>query len=183
MKANWISVNDGLPEENGTYIVTTTFTVSGREQCRRVAFMTYLDGWTAEDKDGSGGWKVIAWMDLPTVYTDPRYLNRQFVSAEAIYTGGNIYVYMGEIEDGVFFFAMDDMCYDVLFLDADPREADDDAFQPNWQREHTLKEYCDTDEVFDWFTKMYLLSFDASATKREKIIEVIDYKQYLKNHQ
>lgn len=51
------------------------------------------------------------------------------------YTGGGIYVFMGKLDNGLYFMC-DDMC--VNFLDADPREAGDDAYYLEWQEEHAV---------------------------------------------
>lgn len=58
-------------------------------------------------------------------------------SAIAVYTGGGIYIYYGEIADQLYFLA-DDESDEVLLLDADPAEDLDEAGMPNWQKVHTV---------------------------------------------
>lgn len=55
------------------------------------------------------------------------------------YTGGGIYVFLGEI-DGKGFIA-DDTCFDVRILDIDPTKCDEDVvFDPKWQESHLLRD-------------------------------------------
>lgn len=61
------------------------------------------------------------------------------------YTGGNIYVYLGELDNGQYFIA-EDLMYDVTIVDADPRKAGDDAFQPDWIEEHLVR-YLEEDNI------------------------------------
>lgn len=180
----WIATAERLPEKKGVYLVTEEW--DGRKEKKHFVRMNMFDPATAGKwssvTEGSTINRVTAWMDLPEAYTEPsagELIKRRIAEVDAEYTGGGIYVYMGMMDDGTFFHALDTDCYDVEFLDTDPREAGDDAFYAEWQQEHTIKEYCDTEEVFDWFTKMYLMAFGSQS--RDYIIDMIDYKQYLKD--
>lgn len=57
------------------------------------------------------------------------------------YTGGNIYVFLGAIDNGQYFIADSDY-YDVRFIDTDPLKADfnDEVFQPEWQESHLIRD-------------------------------------------
>ena len=60
---------------------------------------------------------------------------------DANYTGGGIYVYSGELENGTFFLFSDDWgaFEHVLFLDTDPDSTEDSEFF-EWQEEHKVGE-------------------------------------------
>lgn len=58
--------------------------------------------------------------------------------ANAIYTGGNIWLFHGLLEDGNHFFTDDYGC--TIILNADPSENLDDACDYNWQHEHLVRE-------------------------------------------
>lgn len=49
------------------------------------------------------------------------------------YTGGGIYIFMGELDNGIYF-----MCDDMYinFLNADPRKAGEAVYYIEWQEEH-----------------------------------------------
>lgn len=77
---------------------------------------------------------------------------------EPIYTGGNIYCFLGQIDDHTWFFASD-ADYDVVILNADPWLAiDPDSGEqlcwfPDWQEEHLI-EYLDEQGSIDFFKDM-----------------------------
>lgn len=80
------------------------------------------------------------------------YHEQKIVSVSAIYTGGGIWNFMGELESGKFFMAFDDDYYEVLILDADPRKAGEDgeeAYFPEWQQAHMIIDYYDSIEAGD----------------------------------
>lgn len=60
------------------------------------------------------------------------------IKVNAIYTGGNIWMFLGSLDDGNFFFTDDYGC--TLILDADPNEDLDNACYPEWQEEHLVSE-------------------------------------------
>lgn len=61
------------------------------------------------------------------------------------YTGGGINIYMGELDNGIYF-----MCDDEFFnsLDTDPREAGEEAYYYEWQIEHDAGYEVDFPEFF-----------------------------------
>lgn len=72
----------------------------------------------------------------------------------AIYTGGGIYVLIGELDNGQFFFG-DNWCCDIF--DADTREIGEDDFlnccYPEWQEQHIVES--DTAEVLAMYKDFY----------------------------
>ena len=86
-------------------------------------------------------------------------------SVEPCYTGGNIYVFTGSLNDGTFFLASDDM-YDVTIIDTDPSKADwdNEVFDMDWIESHLVKYLpdCTSDDttgikffidILDWVIK------------------------------
>lgn len=77
----------------------------------------------------------------------------KITKANAEYSGGGIYIYTGEFDDGTYFMTSDDMPDDILVLDADPMESSDDCFYADWQIEHLVDEINDisvTINAIDW---------------------------------
>lgn len=85
-------------------------------------------------------------------------------SATADYTGGGVYIFLGEFTDGTYFIA-DYPYWDLRVVDEDPRPTfwDDDAETssgfPEWQEAHLVRDvdnrttkafYAD---LFDWIMK------------------------------
>ena len=76
--------------------------------------------------------------------------------AEANYTGGNIYIYTGKLDDGRFFLTADDWEDCVLIVDLDPQEhwdtddEDNDCTFEGWQKEHTVEELNDRSALLFW---------------------------------
>lgn len=106
---------------------------------------------------------------------------QRIISADAIYTGGGIWNYMGQIEDGRYFFATDEDFYDILWLDADPRKAGEDAYFPDWQEKHTTHESCDsleTEETLTWFRKLYKGFKTNDFIDKEHHISILDNYEY-----
>lgn len=123
--------------------------------------------------------------EITTAVQEPDYLTRQIITAEDEYTGGNVYVYFGEIDGGLFYMAEDTDAYDVLILNADPRKAGEDAYYPDWQKEHTVAEFCDTAETLEWFSKMYTLieTCDSFCTiMRSRLRALDEYRDYLREN-
>ena len=61
--------------------------------------------------------------------------------ATAIYTGGGIYLYVGQLADGTYFLTADDYMDYVLFLDTDPCTCIDDCCYEQWQSHHRIGDY------------------------------------------
>ena len=76
-----------------------------------------------------------------------------FKDVTSEYIGGGIWIYMGQLTNGNYFMCSDDA---VNVINADPREAGEDAYYMDWQIEHTvdlgreidLKEF--QTEMWDW---------------------------------
>ena len=108
------------------------------------------------------------------------YLEQQIRSVSAEYTGGGINIYYGQTKDGTFFRAVDTDYHYVRFLDTDPSKAGEEADFEYWRKEHTLEEFCDTEETFDWFVLMYLtLGQDYCVDPKSKIAELAEYRDSL----
>lgn len=71
-------------------------------------------------------------------------------TVEAIYTGGNIWLFFGRLEDGNWFMADDNGS--VRIVDADPMNDLDESLMEDWQLEHLIMdlfgneriEFCDS---------------------------------------
>ncbi len=68
-------------------------------------------------------------------------------SVSAVYTGGNIWCFLGEYTDGVFFLADDDGR--IMFFDSDSDidlGTDEDCFSLEWQQKHEISYEVDSKE-------------------------------------
>ena len=111
------------------------------------------------------------------------YLEQWISSVTAEYTGGGINIYYGQTKDGTFFRAVDTDYYYVRFLDTDPSKAGEEADFEYWLKDHTIEEFCDTEETFEWFILMYIrLGKDYCVDPKSKISELVEYREYLENH-
>lgn len=81
-----------------------------------------------------------------------------FEWAEPVYTGGGIYIFLGKIEGGDWFYACDSW-YDVRLLDAAPNEKDDDyefcGDNPSWQDAHMVRDMEDKKELLRFWRSLY----------------------------
>lgn len=81
--------------------------------------------------------------------------------AEAIYTGGGIFVYDGITEEGLHFIASDEPVNYVMLTEADTMtsELSDDAWNDlwycEWQDEHKVYETTTEAEADKWMAKIY----------------------------
>ncbi len=64
--------------------------------------------------------------------------------AEAIYTGGNIWLFIGSLTDGNYFLVSDDGW--ALILNADPSNLDESLYD-DWQKEHLIEEMDEGEEL------------------------------------
>lgn len=71
------------------------------------------------------------------------------IKATAEYTGGGIYIYGGQLEDGRYFFTADDYEDYVMILDADPVN-NEDACYCDWQEAHLVEELMDEAAMNLW---------------------------------
>lgn len=74
------------------------------------------------------------------------------IKCEAIYTGGNIWCFIGSLSDGTFFLASD-LCDDVRILDTNPFSIEE-IWDAEWQEEHLIKDIPDT-ETKPYFILIY----------------------------
>lgn len=64
----------------------------------------------------------------------------KIVKANAEYTGGNIWVFTGKLDDGTYFMA-DGFEYDVRIVNEDPDEVEDGgAWYCDWQEAHLVRD-------------------------------------------
>ena len=65
-----------------------------------------------------------------------------FIKVEPIYTGGNIYCFLGQI-DGKQWFLASDLNYDVRILNTDPFTWPDqeEIWYADWQEAHLIEDY------------------------------------------
>lgn len=71
----------------------------------------------------------------------------RITNAIAEYTGGNIYVYAGQFDDGTWFMAGDLCGNAVKVVNADPFKEWDDAWYLEWQVEHLVREVVDAELI------------------------------------
>lgn len=107
-------------------------------------------------------------------------LDEKITDVCADYIGGNNYAYIGRLQNGLFFKATDCNCYEIRLLDTDPRTVEnweEVTFSDEWQEAHTVADFYDTESVFDWFIKMYLIAFSSENEEKDAYIkELLDYK-------
>jgi uncharacterized protein YlzI (FlbEa/FlbD family) len=112
------------------------------------------------------------------------YHEQKIVNADAIYTGGGVWVFMGELESGKFFMAFEENCYEVMVLDADPRKAEDMAYYQSWQESHTVWDYVDsleTEETLGMFRRIYnATNADEFIYKETHIDDLNNYERFLR---
>ena len=75
----------------------------------------------------------------------------KIVKCEPIYSGGGIYIFFGQLDDGNFFIADNDN-YDVTVIDADPWWPEE-PLTANWQSDH-LVNYLSEDVALLFFGYM-----------------------------
>lgn len=109
-------------------------------------------------------------------------INGEIETAEAIYTGGGIWVYVG-IVGGCHFMASDSDNNWVLLVDKDPNEEFDDAWYPEWMEEHGIEEFGDTRESFAFYDRLYdYLEKNNLCIDVKKLRESTnEYRHYLMN--
>lgn len=83
----------------------------------------------------------------------------KIIKATATYTGGGIYIYTGQLENGDYFMTNDDFTVYVEFYNADPYENLDESCNEIWQHEHHLGEYSGqkaldfTKDILNWIIR------------------------------
>lgn len=84
--------------------------------------------------------------------------------ANAVYTGGGIYLFYGKVYTG-YYFLTDDHGW-TLILDADPSDLDESTF-PEWQEKHLVKELCGSECALFGFTLLeWIRGLDETSEER-----------------
>ena len=99
-------------------------------------------------------------------------------TAKAIYTGGNIWLFYGELKDGTFFLTDDFGA--TLILDESPENLDESLYD-EWQTAHTVRELTDESERSK-FCLSLLNWLKATGTGRNcgmTDLEIEGYKKYM----
>ena len=106
---------------------------------------------------------------------DYQWKEIQIKEAHAVYTGGNIWLFHGELEDGTYFLTDDNGCTQIL--NANPDDFDESLYW-EWQQEHLVRDLEDEDERIDFCNKLCdkLLTDGAGGGFYEDDIEA--YRQY-----
>ena len=104
--------------------------------------------------------------------------NHNFKSINAIYTGGNIWLFYGELNNETYFL-MDDYGY-VLILDSDPSDLDESLY-PEWQEKHKIKDLYNQERKDFCLKVLNLLMKNDSCCNRNGITdsEIEYYKIYM----
>ena len=101
-------------------------------------------------------------------------------TANAVYTGGNIWLFYGKVADGVFFLTDDYGC--TILLNESPENFDVSLYA-EWQEEHKIRELFGSERVD--FCNSLLSWLEKKATKRQRggiTNEEIDYyRNYMRN--
>ena len=95
------------------------------------------------------------------------------INGELIYTGGGIYVGIGQTDDGNWYMA-DHGNDAVRIVNANPNDAPnngDDAWYPEWQDEHLVKDYRDGER--DTVQFLYQSLDMASGNSAQKLKELL----------
>ncbi len=80
-------------------------------------------------------------------------------NATATYTGGGIYIYTGQLDNGDYFLSDDVFLEYCMFLNNDPYPVLDDATTEEWQNQHKIGEYSGKEgltfnrRVLEWIIK------------------------------
>ena len=105
----------------------------------------------------------------------------KITKVNAIYTGGNIWMFCGSLEDGNFFLTDDDGY--TLILNADPNADLEEASFPEWQDAHLVREL-EGDERIQFCDEMLtkLSSYEYGSEENGGITEdeIDGYFQHMK---
>lgn len=110
--------------------------------------------------------------------------NLSIKSAQAIYTGGGQWEFIGELKDGSFFKAYDSDAYEVHLLDSDPSINYEDSCTFEWLNDHTFWTYCeDETETLDFFDRLYRSFREDDFIDRNYHIEMLsNYRDWRKDN-
>ena len=103
----------------------------------------------------------------------------EILEANAVYTGGNIWLFYGKLVNGDYFLTDDDGW--TRILNADPSDLEESTFE-EWQQEHLVEDlsgskrtlFCD--KLLDWL----LTHPDYRGGMTE--VEIVSYRSYFKKN-
>lgn len=95
---------------------------------------------------------------------------RKPINGELIYTGGGIYVGIGQTDDGNWYLA--DHGFDaVRILNADINLAGDDAWYPEWQEKHLVYDYQDGEDSAEFLYESLKVTDDLDCQHLMNLLE------------
>lgn len=93
-------------------------------------------------------------------------------TAQAVYTGGGVWLFFGELENGNYFLTDDNGC--TLILDTDPIDLDE-SLMVEWQEEHTIKDIGINKSFID-----SLMDYMEENGSQYGFTETDHYREYMK---
>lgn len=102
------------------------------------------------------------------------------IRANAEYTGGGIYIYTGQLDNGNYFQTSTGWEDYVQELDADPEENWDENSDEMWQNEHLVEEHCG-DEAMGILRQAMKYIIDNQPTGNYAVGEIEDNLLSLEN--
>jgi len=95
--------------------------------------------------------------------------------AKAVYTGGNIWLFYGSIDDGTYFLVDDDGAVRICNADFDDM---DETLMPEWQEEHLVRDIEDEEERMAFCNEMLDQLWIESADNQGGFCEFDAYKKW-----
>lgn len=103
----------------------------------------------------------------------------KIAKANAVYTGGNIWLFYGELDDGTYFLTDDNGCTQIL--SEDPSDFDESLYW-EWQQAHLIRDLEDEKERVEFCNKLCdkLLDIEYGNPARGGIFdsEIEEYRQF-----
>lgn len=99
----------------------------------------------------------------------------KITKASAVYTGGNIWLFHGELDDGTYFLTDDNGCTQIL--DEDPSDFDESLYW-EWQEEHLVRDLDDEEERVDFCNKLLDKLLDDGNRGGMSEDEIRAYRKY-----
>ena len=94
------------------------------------------------------------------------------INVEAVYTGGGIWLFCGEVSDGNWFFTDDFGC--TLILDTNPDTDWDNCCYDTWQKAHLVKELKGKERI-DFANKLINMLYKTNCDMTN--VEIERYKK------
>ena len=105
---------------------------------------------------------------------------RSFIWVTPVYTGGNIYIYYGQLKNGNWFVTADSDCW-LNEVDANPDDFDDDeVWQTEWIEEHNVKAY-EADEAKQFYKAMLRWILEKEPDNANTNYNLYDMEERLTN--